>query len=392
MHLRTAALHGQQPLANASNVQMLSTELQRVQQSAKLWAEKCWRLEREMQVAGKGERLESMVDASGTEGVIALTERITHVQSSMERENRRRIEGKGQSSFDSLLLQSMSEPGKQLTLDLRQDGRRHPADYGISIGAGSQDFGLSQVIDSSRAAQLSPQWQTLAQPANQNPDDRRGFGDDVRQGFVAPRSLPAATPDQEPPADLASDSVSEEKASPRPQPTREHLLQASSSTLAKQPYQLQRLRSIGRISNSSSRHTRALAPSHKPDSPTASPSLVAVQCLSPSKNRRHSPTLPHQALNGSSPSPSPSVLSPGRGMASSRRRGREEIAELDLASSLFQQLTARPETSRLAAEKHLAALQELQNADYSNNDVRRKEGGGSNTRRVPSNSASPHQR
>ena len=74
---------------------MLTTELQRVQQSAKLWAEKCWRLERKMQVAGKGERPESMIDASGTEGVIALTERITHVQSSMEREERRRIEGKG---------------------------------------------------------------------------------------------------------------------------------------------------------------------------------------------------------------------------------------------------------------------------------------------------------
>lgn len=104
-------------------------------------------------MAGKGERRESMIDAGGVEGVMALTERITHVQSSTEKEERRRMEGKGQSSFDSLLLQQMSEPGRQLTLDLRQDGRRHPADYGMKIDdAGRQDFDLSQVVDSSRAA------------------------------------------------------------------------------------------------------------------------------------------------------------------------------------------------------------------------------------------------
>lgn len=33
--------------------------------------------------------------------------------------------------------------------------------------------------------------------------------------------------------------------------------------------------------------------------------------------------------------------------------------EVELANSLQQQLTARPEASRLAAEKHLAALWEL---------------------------------
>lgn len=109
---------------------------------------------------GKGERKSSTAYESGADGMVALTERATHAQSSKEKEEaRRRMAGTAQYSFDSQLLQSIPDPGKLLTIDLRQDGRSFPANSGIRIdGTGSQDD-FSRIIDSARvAAQQSPQW------------------------------------------------------------------------------------------------------------------------------------------------------------------------------------------------------------------------------------------
>lgn len=55
---------------------------------------------------GKGERKSSTAYESGADGMVALTERATHAQSSKEKEEaRRRMAGTAQYSFDSQLLQ-----------------------------------------------------------------------------------------------------------------------------------------------------------------------------------------------------------------------------------------------------------------------------------------------